>query len=719
MKMSLLKKLLNHMEENLETTDHIVNSGAIASLTVGNESSGFDVEVANRSGKEFDENLKIMLHDLTLSTEGDVEFTEVQQKAANVGARMALDPSSTYIGNRELTEAKRTKGSKVIQTIGLESYHAEDILTSVPVLSKESFDGQLADSAIYTTFAYNLFLSKQSDAVETFFPTIVIDPSASGISVEAPIAVITDEFLRDKAGTSDKSKFNRRSIAKQIGEGKTLAMPKNKLVPVSRSGTNDNVLDNTTTFTDGSNGTDITTAPIIFGKTLGLLGVSQTDEELVKGVRNNTDSLDRRVKLKELFFSLTNSTPTTEKFRIDVSGLPGMNFTYSTQGHNKDIMLSYTGEAILIKTGTTTPYDTASSTILDGLAANHTIKFNVVLNGSGNTQDGDIVVYASSVTLGSIKDSAGNLVTAGATFDAIKAVTDTITLIGYTVEAYSTESNLRNMPMLIDVDVRSQLYTVPVRSGSAILRSAAGNVYDTDDAANRLGTQISITGYQMEQDGISTLVDHFDFLNVVTQGGTVTDIELEGIGHNFVDPYYSSIAFNAVDFVDSMNSKDRFEDIGGAITNKIRDEIIKMSTKSNYGIAHKFLFGNMDKIGVGICTSSRVGAYIDAETINAANSDFDVKVTTITNTLIGDKVYITFVDMSSTKNTKINPIGFGFTAYSPELSVDVVTSGSGVTRQLRAYPRFLHVAQTSVGSVLTVTGLEEALKKITQNNTTV
>ena len=711
-----ISKLLNGLRNNASVSG-VASPEQVAGYTVSTESDGNNVH-AKEAREALFADLQQVLADVSAESADGFDYAPSQLQAASIAAAMALNPKHTYLSGRTLRSPVITAGAHNLGTIGIESISVEDAFETAPAL--EGFDGQSLDSAVYMSFVYNFMASKQGAFAETFFPTVVIDPASSGIAVEANVINLVDEFTRASSGAPDKSKFNRRSIVKELGNGTSLSASKNRLVPVSRVAAAD-VLETTITFTDETSGTAITSSPIKPGVVVGLLGVSQTDEMLLKGSRDNTDSLDRRVNLTSLYYKLTGddgaSGTTTQTFKADVSGKPHMGFTFTADGHNKDLTMSYSGDAITINTVGTTQIDGSASSILTALAANHTIKLNVVLHGDGNTQDGDIVVYVSgSVTIAEIRDSAGNLVTSGAVYDAIKAVTDTITIAGYTVEAYATNSNLRQRSQLIGVDVYTQIYTVPVRTGATILKSAIGNSYDNDDDLVRLGTQISITGAAMTQDAVSTLVNWSEMLYSVTQDGSLTNIGVAGLAGHFVDAYYSGVAFNAANFVDSLSSKDRVEDIGGALTAKIRDEITKMCSSSNYLAAHEVINGPVEnsKIGVVIGTDMRIAEYINEGGLNFGEN-FDVRVVTSYNSLVAGKIFITFVDVSATRNQKVNPLGFGFTAWAPELSIDVVSSRSGVVRELTSHPRFLHVAQLPVVSVITVTGIEDVLGKITQN----
>lgn len=651
----------------------------------------------------------------------DYDIGPAQKKAAVLVAALATNPAKTRENLRDLTpvSAQNVVGRVDGNTLGLED------MVDLETISTESFDGQTTNSAVYFSVVYNLLASKQDEFGEAFFPTIVIDPTSSGASIEARVINLYDEMTRSTSGSADKGKFNKQSIVKAITDPTILSIDKNKVVPVLRT-ENAEVLDGDLSFVNTDKGENITSAPIIMGKEISLLGVSQTDAQLAKGVMDNTDALDRRIQVENIYFDLSGKDASdadiTETFKFNVSMLSFSNFTYSTQDHNKDLSLSFSTDKLILNTDSSKLYNGAGSEILAGLPSNYNIAIKLVMHGNGNTHYGDIALYTSEVRLLEVKDTGGNILEeSDVVYAQIKAVIDTLKTRSYTVEAYTTNSNIRQRGQLVGVDIHNQIYTVPVRSGVTILKTI-GNSNDTDNDATYLASQITFTGIKMALDAVNTLVNFGETLRMITLNGTVKDAEILGVARFFVDAYFNHKTIDLAATVDSIRSADRMEDIKGTLVNTIKDEVAKMYVESNYGVAQTVLNGNVrGKTSVIIGTDARIAQYLTSGDgkVNIG-SDYDVTVVSTPNPLISGKMYVAFTDSSSSKNEKVNPLSFGCMFWSPELSLDVVANrGGSIVRELSTMNRHLHLVNTPILSILTVDGIEESLGKITANRHTV
>lgn len=657
---------------------------------------------------------------VTASSENmeDYDLTTAQISAAKLVAGLAMNPTAARNNLGSLTPVSaQNAGSPVTgEQLGIED------MVDTETLSTEAFDGQTINSAVYFSVAYNLLASKQDEFGETFFPTVTIDPTASGASVEARVINLYDQFNRSVSGKAEKGKFNKKSIIKAITDPTILSVDKNLCIPVLRDDSKD-LLAEELSSVNKEKGEAITTAPILFGKEVSLLGMSQTDAQLSKGEMDNTDTLDRRVQVQDVFFNLSgrnanDDADITETFKINIASLPHSNFTYSTQDHNKDLSMSFENDSIVINTGSSKLWNGAGSEILAGLPANYNVRLKIVIHGNGNTEFGDISVYQSKFELFEVMDAAGNILEeSDAIYTQIKAVIDTIAARAYSVEAYTTNSNIRQRGQLVGVDIHNQIYTVPVRSGVTVLKPVT-NSNDADNDATYLASQVTLAGIKMSLEAINTLVGFADTLRNLTNKGTVTDIGIKGVSRFFVDAYYSEINIDVANTVDSKRSGERAEDIKEALVSRLRDEVVKMHTASNYGVAKEVVNGKSNaKTKVAIGTDANIAQYLT----NGSNkidlgAGFEAVVVTTQNPLVAGKAYVTFVDGSPFKNEKVNPLGFGCTFWSPELSVDIVSNRGGANvRELSNMPRFLHVAQLPILSVFTISGLKESLGKVTTN----
>ena len=651
----------------------------------------------------------------------DANFSDAQMNAARSIAALALDPQ---MARESLNNLKAVTFSGQGSTIDAVTLGVEDIIDASQ-LAVESYDGQATNNAIYFSIVHSLMAATQDKFGEAFFPTIAIDPVVAGANIECEYTSLYNEITRSIEGTPDAGKFKKTPIVKAVYDNDLFGTDRNKCIPVART-ENEAVLLSTVHSYVVNNGTeDITTAPLKFGTAISLLGVSQTDGQLAKGVMDNTDALDRRLVLDKIYMGLTGSNGTddvTEYFANAVSMLPHSNFTYSTQDHHKDLSLTFNSKHISLVTGVSKTVTGAASAVLGELPANHTVKLEVALHGDANTQSGDIKVFASNISIVEIKDAGGSILpTTNSDYVLIAAVVANIKLEGYTVEAYRTNSNMRTRGQLITTDRYNQIYTVPLRTGITVL-APLNNASGSDNDAARLTSQITYAGIKTSIDAVKTLVEFADMLNNVTNNGVDNNVELMGVGRHYVDAYYREIALDVSANVDSIKSKDRQADIKAVLVNKIKDAVINMGTISNYNIAHGIVGGNLGgKISVTIGTDPKTALYLTGgdKTIDIGD-DYDAIVVSTPNVLMKNKIMVTFSIHGSDRNTKANPLNFGQCFWSPTITTDVVRTVNGSTsREMTNSPRYLHVVNLPVLTVFTVSDIDTSLGKVTQNHTVV
>jgi len=721
-KKALVLGMLGALEQNIGDKG-LNNRRELSAFVVSNEG----MDATSREGHEVNLNsLQATVDDtltMMLSSEDfeGVTFNDAQMNAARSIAALALDPAQA---RASLDNLKAVSFSGQGSTIEAATLGVEDIVDS-NTLAVEAYDGQATNNAIYFSIVHSLMAATQDKFGEAFFPTITIDPVVAGANIECEYTSLYNEITRSISGEADAGKFKKTPIVKAVYDNDLFGTDRNKVTPVVRAENAAVILGNVHSYVVNNGMEDITTAPIAFGKAVSLLGVSQTDGQLAKGVMDNTDALDRRLVLDKVYMGLTGSNGTddvTEYFSAAVSMLPHSNFTYSTQDHHKDLSLTFNSKHISLVTGTTKTVTGAASAILAQLPANHTVKLEVALHGDANTQSGDIKVFGSNISIIEIRDAAGSVLpTTNSDYAAIKAVVELIKLEGYTVEAYRTNSNMRTRGQLITTDRYNQIYTVPLRTGITVL-APLNNATGADNDAARLTSQITYAGIKTSIDAVKTLIEFTDMLNNVTNNGVDSNVELMGVGRHYVDAYYREVALDVSANVDSIKSKDRLADIKAVLVNKIKDAVINMGTISNYNIAHNIVGGQMGaKINVTIGTDPKTALYLTGgdKSIDLGD-DYIAEVVSTPNVLMKNKIIITFAIKGSDRNTKANPLNFGQCFWSPTITTDVVRTVNGSTsREMTNSPRYLHVVNLPVVTVFTISDIDTSLGKVTQNHTTV
>ena len=670
-----------------------------------------EVELATAGVETLEDIISTNIRLLTTSNEEDITFTDAQIAAATSIARLALDPKAAMSAITNPRSVEAPAGAEVL------SSEADDMIDGAK-LSVEGFDGASTNNAIYFSVLYNLLGSKQDEFGELFYPTIAIDPLVSGINVSTEFTSFYTEIDRSISGSADRSKYNKVRLIDAIFDETKFGVDKNKVVPVKRP-ENAAVLFQDYEWVDTSAGEAITTAPIVFGKEVGLLGISQTDALLAKGTMDSTDTLDRTVTLEDVFFQLTadvSGTSTTETFSFNAAALPGSNFTYSTQEHEKDIRLIFDNEGITIHTSTTQTVQGAASAVLGTLPANHTIRLRVKLHGDGNINYGDVGVYVSNVELAEVRDGSGNaLAASSADYIAIKAVIDGIALKGYTLDAYRSNLNVRTTGQLITSDSYNQIINVPLRSGISVklpVNNATGSNNDS-----KLVSQLQILGIKTSMYAVMDLISTTEKIAAVSDvAGTDRVFSFRGIGRYLVNPYYSNVSIDLAASVDSIDSVTRLEAIKASVVSKLRDEAIQAAIESGYKIALDTMNGSGSKLGVIVGCDPRLKGYIASNGTLDFGSDYDVRVASTLNPKIKGKIFLTFGVFDSDRNTAVNPLNYGNCLIAPTISTDITrTVGGSTYRVLHNMPRFVHAAHLPIMVEVDVSNIDAVLGKVAVN----
>ena len=716
---TIVKEILSASKTSLEQ-HKLANNKAISGYVLGTE--GLDKsseELAISALSSIETSVEDTISLVMSQAMGDKlsqEHFETQITAAKKIAGLAIDPN---VARQSLTSLKDIssmyKGASVVPNMSV-----VDALMPGE-LSTEAFDDQAINNAIFYSIAYNFAASRQDAFGEAFFPTIVVDPTHSGILVETEVISLMSEVERSIDGTPNKKLFNKKVITKAIYDNDLLDNNRNKVVPVYSAGVNENLFLKDYTFTDETSGTAITTAPLLFGETINILGISQNSAMLAKGTMDHTDTLDRTINLEDIFVTLegkdVNGDDVKELIKVPVSIFPFSNFTYTTQDHWKDMKLDFNTTSIILNSSSVKTVTGEASKILAALnASNHKFKLEVKIHGDANVEYGDATLYASSIRLVEVRNAAGELILpTDASYVDYKTIFDTIKLAGYTLEAYRTNSNLRTNGQLVTNDKFSQIYNVPLRTGFSVMLpvGATGKELSPDS----LSSLISYSGLKVNLAAVRKLTEFAATLSMITNNGTNKEVELDTIGRHHVYPYSNEVTFALSAQVDSLRSADREEDIRMSLISNIKNEAIKMGIESNYNIVYDVMRGNMGgKKTLVIGTDPRIEQYLtkNGENKIELSSTLDAVVVSSHNPALSGKMFMSYSIFDEQRNVAVNPLSFGAHLWAPTIATDiVVTQGGSTRRAINTVPRFLHIVNIPILTTFTVSDIDEVLGKVT------
>ena len=590
------------------------------------------------------------------------------------------------------------------------------------MISTEAYDERDNRNAQMYSIIYNLLASRQDDFGETFLPTIIVNPSEVGITLSVKLFYVYNDFKRSVNGAL--ANYGRKNVIRAYADAEILKNEQTKVVPVLRTGGGAD--DNSDKFVSVSDvpawsvnlGSSIavTTAPLKVDTKVDLIGISQTNELLNSGLMGPTDSLDTYFKLESIYVKVTDGT-NTNVVRIETENLPASSFTYAPQGNYRRMILTMDTDSIVLDSST---LDVNGATIaaLPELATSK-VRLQFSMTGNVTLDKGDAVINRGSLALVTMRNAAGQLVT-GAAFKTLADKLAAAEVIGYTLVAYRANSNIRQRGQLLDSQIEYRAIPVPYRSPISILMPAVNAGADDSSA---LQTLITTTGIRVSNEAVSTLLKAQTTLAsynpVANENGDLP--EMSAIGQYYVKPVYFSEPINLSNVVDSLKSHEKIKDIRAALVEKICFYANEMYRQSEYKAAAAVLTGNVGfKPTVIVGTDPVIYNYIMADgDLRTLGDTFDVKVVSTLDQRVAGKIFISFGVFDQNRNSQINPLNFGNLLYSPELTVAMPISRDGqISRELIVTPRFVHILNLPIMTVLNVTGLPDTINKVAVNTRT-
>lgn len=685
------------------TTSRTFNDEKIAEFAIAAESADSNaVQVLTNVYNNLESTIKNIAEDFDISLESH------QLEAASIAGIFAANPKAFLTNKPKIN----VSNAMVIRQGVPDSYMER------PSIALEAYDERENRNAQLFTIIYNLLASRQDDFGETFFPTIVVNPNEVGVTVSAKLFYVYNDFKRSVTGAL--ANYGRKNVIRAYADAEILKNELTRAVPVLRVGGAD---DNTAVFVPTTevpswsvalgNGITVPTGALKVGTKVDLIGISQTDELLNSGLMGPSDTLDTYIKLEKIYLKLTDGT-NTDIIEVVTENLPDAVFTYAPQGNYRRMVLDFNTDSIILGPNTTTVTGGALSYLTE--ATNNKIRIAVSLGGSVTLDKGDCNINGGTVSLVAVRDLSDQLVT-GAGFNTIKAKIDTAEIIGYTLIAYRANSNIRQRGQLLDSQIEYRIFSVPYRSPISVIMPVAGQAGDENAA---LQTLITTTGIRVSNEAVTTLLKAqqslASYVPVADANGDLPQIN--AIGHFYVRPTYFQESLDLSNVVDSLKSHERIKDIRAALVEKIRYYANEMYRLSEYKAAALVLTGNQAmKPTVIVGTDPVLYNYIMADgDLRTLGDTFDVKVVSTLDKRVSGKIFVTFGVFDASRNNTINPLNFGNMLYSPELVVNLNVSRDGQTsKELLVSPRFVHIVNLPVLTVLDVTGLPTVVNKVQVN----
>ncbi len=682
-----------------ERGDQFVSPDASKSL-ISNE--GFSGPIVDDIRLEFN-SLSSELE--AIAQESQITLTDSQKEAGAIIAMASKDPMAYH--NAAISTEGGEFDRDVIETQlnNNGDYGFIDVRENAAL---ESFDERDLKSTIAASAVYNIAAAKQDEFAEAFYPTTVITPDQVGLSMKVRYTVVHSEVRHSLSG--EETDFNKKNLIDAFVDHKILESKCTKVVPYLAPDDS-----NKQYFVDQAllaprtvdlDGVSIPTSALATGTVMDILGLSQAPGVLNGDVMDSTDSLDSRLSLSQVYLKVSNDSA-TKLVAFNVNNLARTAFNKSVEGKSNEMELNFRTNAFSIRNSTA---DISGTLVMSafGDLSNYQIQFSNVITGTANLETGALGVFSANMSISGVWDKTGaNKIAVDDPAFVAACAGVTFEIIGYDIDAYRTNTNLRTRGLLLDTTSFSEGYKV--RLGAPISVPAPVN------SAGRTGVDIKalIAAVRTRTCG-NAITALLNFISRMKVYGTAIDANepppaVEGIGRFLVKPTYRERTLDLLKVVDSERSSDKAEDIRSALVEVIRHEIFHMIVDSNYQIAINFDTGNTDTMPkVIIGTDPILERYIiefgDERTLANGINDFKIVTT-------HDKRMKNLIVMAFTRDGReSDPLSFGTHVYMPELTTTVqVTRNGSTVKENQVQPRDLHVNNLPIIGVIKVKNLEQII----------
>lgn len=587
--------------------------------------------------------------------------------------------------------------------------------------SLEAYDARTLTNFIGDSVVFNMQAARQLEFGESFYPTIVLTPDQTGFDLTIRRTMVLNARRHEVSGKFVD--WNRRNVIDAYIDPTILADDSIKIVPHYIDGN----AENNGFFAVGIaarevevNGITIKTAPLRPNVTIDLAGISQNPTVNAGGQLNQTDSIDIKANLQNLYFKITNQAGNTSDFiPFDVTGLQFTQFIRAPQGNARMISLNFVSHDLIL-TGTTKNIGDVASPALTYLATaprtGWLVRLNVSVFANLDTETGELKLTSHEAAIDSVWDTNSDptglngytQITDGTELTALKNVINKIEVVGYDLIASRSNLNRRELGLLVNVFEEVVRYVVPL--GAPITLQSP--ITKTRTNADLLAPVV-LARARNENNAVTQLLRFRDQLKSIKPLLTYTNRKarpprIEGIGHTVVYPFFDSVELKLDEVVQGIKSHERRADVSAAIVQQIRELVARMHTYSGYELAVEALDGQPTKplLVIGVDPILRQHLIIDGDT-RLAGIDFDHKVVSTMDMRVRGHIFLAFTRPNL---GKADPLNFGNMAWIPELVTTAnITREGGTSTETMVQPRSLHVNTCPILGEIIVTGLAAAV----------
>jgi hypothetical protein len=302
-------------------------------------------------------------------------------------------------------------------------------------------------------------------------------------------------------------------------------------------------------------------------------------------------------------------------------------------------------------------------------------------------------------------DEDGKPVDMGAT--DVKAILDALSceVIGYTLDARRSNSNLRTKGLILNPDMETRPYYVPLNAPLV-----SQTPINQESMGLDLNALIQGVHMQIENNAVTTLLEFDATLKDWYVSSETINLypTFEAPGELLVAPFYQHLEIDMSTALNSTSSANKVNDIQGVLASTIREVVARMARETGYEVALRANnSGTVEPSNVIAVTDLVLPKYL----ITSGDDRYlglgtTFEVSSVNDLRMRNTIFLSYGRKGSGKH---DPLTFGNMLYIPELAISAQVNRNGATiLERQVQPRFRHICNLPILVRIDVKNLEAA-----------
>lgn len=637
-------------------------------------------------------------------------IAENQLTAAFLGTVAAANPDGYIKALRGVS--KLVPSTESIKTIehsfagpagSLQVFDAEGAKT----VGLENYNEKSQRDFRVVTVGYNLAASRQDEFSERIYPTTVINPIEGGVVQVLPyIAVMKDVH---HAVNGARWKNDEVNMVEAYRDPSILDDNATDLIPaIDPAGSNldffvDPALVPVEVIVNEQN-LSIETAPLKPGIRIDLMGNSNANLLISAGMLEVSDSIDPAGRLKNLYVKFQGKVV---KFKVD--RMPRAVFQPDLIGDTRGARIDFWTDDLSVSSVTRTIDGTQTAAMAELQQREWVLRLSVDFSGNISLSKGDSRFNNGTVDVAAVLNSDRRPVDikSGAGKLLVDSITD-LEIVGFDLHTRFTNTNRRQRGHLLQTRALQFRHPIPMHAPVTLPLSTM-----EEEGPGEVVKALTVnTNIRNSNNAVKTLLNYLAQLKELTGNGFNRPVinVYEGALAAVMRPTYHYGAMHLPDMIDTLKSKDRWDDVCAAILNKVKGVLFPAYRNSNIEAAFRVISGNQDERPMFLFCSDKeianylmtkgddrtLGAYLEYDIVSTNNELFDGKLVVV-----------------PTRKTPVENdiLSFGQFFYVSTIIADLPISRGGhqISREIAAIPFNLHINNIPFALEFDVTGFEEVM----------